>query len=144
MTCKAELTDSTTGYSVFFEDNGRVGYAYLRDPAGTFVGDVWLYNRCETPEDPEWRDREKLPFANPAGFARDHGDFAPVNDASEVTVTWVPPTANKVRACVFVRGELFGVLEDGAKPGWARPARKDGPLAKVLPPDAPYSSTTSL
>jgi hypothetical protein len=32
----------------------------------------------------------------------------------------------------MIFGKIFGVLQDGAKPGWARLAKKNGPLARIL------------
>lgn len=73
-----------------------------------------------------------LPFANPMEYSRDHGGFTPVNDVSEVTVKFAPRDHGGMRAIIYIRGEVFGIMEDGSKPGWARMAAKDGPLTKVL------------
>ena len=68
MTCDGKFLNQKTGYSVIFDDDGRVAYAYLLAPDEHIVSDVWLYNRCESPLQPEWPDQEKIPFANPASY----------------------------------------------------------------------------
>lgn len=127
-----EFTDAKTGYAVVFHDDGRVAYGYLYDPNNEIIADIWLYNRCETPREPEWRTRDMLPFANPIEYSKGHEGFTPVNDNSEVTVKCAPQDHGGMRAIIYIRGEVFGIMEDGSKPGWARMAAKDGPLANVL------------
>jgi hypothetical protein len=75
-----------TGYSAVFEDDGKVAYAYLLSE-DRIVADVWLYNRIAAPQEPEWRDRSKAPFANPQGFAASE-PFPPVLDETEITFAW--------------------------------------------------------
>lgn len=128
----ADFVDPDSGYAVVFEDDGRVAYGYLLDPDRKIIGDVWLYNRCETPREPEWRTPDLLPFANPVEFSKDHSGFTPVEDEAEVTVTFMPLDGGRMRAAIWIRGQVFGILENGCKPGWARMAKKDGTLAKVL------------
>jgi hypothetical protein len=115
-------------HSVFVEDDGRVAYAYLRH--GTeIIGDIWLYNRCETPAEPEWADRSLLPFANPATYA--HGnDKGPVIHDDDVEVRW--RLEEGLSALVRLHGLDWAVLRPGTKPGWCRLAKKNGPLAKRL------------
>jgi len=55
-----------------------------------------------------------------------------VEDASEVVVAWTALDASRMRAINTIRGWVFGVMENGTKPGWAFMAAKSGPLAKVL------------
>ena len=59
----AEFTSPCGGFTLTFDDDGRVAYAYLKR-GGIICGDVWLYNCCPTPDIPEWKDRSKIPFAN--------------------------------------------------------------------------------
>jgi len=127
-----DFEDPISGYSAAFEDDGRVAYGYLLDPDQKIIRDVWLYNRCTTPREPEWQTPDLLPFANPMDYARDHSGFTPVQDASDVTVAWVWLNDNRMHAIISIRGDVFGIIENGTKPGWARMAAKDGPLAKVL------------
>jgi hypothetical protein len=132
MTCEGEFLDEVSGFSVYFEDDGRVAYAYLLDPGGDIVGDIWLYNRCNTPIEPEWRSPDNMPFANPADYAKDHRGFIPVSDISEVDVRWINQAGEFIKAGIFIRDNLFAILTKRAKPGWSIMAAKDGPLAKVL------------
>ena len=124
--------DPESGCLVDVVDDGRVCYAYFLSPDGKIVGDVWLYNRCEAPADPEWTDRARAPYANPRGYAHDPPDFQlPQNGTDVVFRWWRDEQGNRV-ADILVRDLLIGRLHAGQKPGWARAAMKDGPLAKVL------------
>ena len=127
-----EFTDPASGYCVVFEDDGRVAYGYLIDPGNEIIADVWLYNRCATPREPEWRTPDLLPFANPMEYAKDHSGFRPVENASEVAVAWAALDTSRMRAIITIRGRVFGIMENGTKPGWAFMAAKSGPLARVL------------
>jgi hypothetical protein len=122
--------NSDTGYSAVFEDGGKVAYAYLL-LENRIVSDVWLYNRIAAPQEPEWRDRSKAPFANPHGFAASD-PFPPVSDETEVTFAWSRGTIGQTELRVFIRGEYHAALVPGSKPGWCKLATKDGPLALVL------------
>ncbi|MCC8967306.1 hypothetical protein H8A95_34520 [Bradyrhizobium sp. Pear76] len=117
--------------TVIIEDDGRVAYAYLLDCDGRIRSDVWLYNRCQTPVEPEWYDPTRMPFANPAPFATDDLSFSPPDSPGDITVEWgdsdSPDDAN-----VFISGKHFARLRVGMKPGWSALAAKDGPLAQVL------------
>jgi hypothetical protein len=124
-----DFQDSASGYRVVVDDDGRVAYAYLLEPGGKIVGDVWLYNREATPDRPEWNDKSKLPFLNSARFAKEPPPTR-IDEESDVSVNWSgedPPEAT-----LFVRGQRYAVLRPGAKPGWSAGAKLDGPLAKVL------------
>lgn len=113
------------------EDDGRVAYAYLLNAEGQIRGDVWLYNRCPTPTEPEWFDREKAPFANPVPFASPDVDFSMPSSVRDLSVQWEGDRGACV-AKLFIHGRLTAVLMEGVKPGWSVMAEKDGPLAKVL------------
>lgn len=116
---------------VVVEDDGDVAYAYLQD-SDAIVGDVWLYNRGQTPEQPPCREGpSKMPFLNPSAFSRDV--LEPITTETEVTLEWeFDHDGVLTRARLFIRDELVAVLAPGAKPGWCRNAAKDGPLARVL------------
>ena len=133
MACDGRFTNNSTGYSVIFEDDGRVAYAYLLDECGSIVCDVWMYNRCKTPVIPEWHHTGNMPFANPCAFVNTvaHDDFQVVNSISDIGVDW-EEEAGKMKVSIYVRNELFAVLIEGAKPGWSLLAGRNGPLAKVL------------
>jgi hypothetical protein len=124
--------DPESGCSVDVEDDGRVCYAYFLSPDGEIVGDVWLYNRCEAPIEPEWTDRTKTPYANPRGYAQNQPSFQLPQDENDVVIRWWRNEQGIRLADVLVRDLLIGRLGAAQKPGWARAAIRDGPLAKVL------------
>lgn len=129
----AQLPDQRSGYSVIIEDDGEKAYAYLMDAAGVMVSDVWLYNRGAAPDTTDWSDPSKLPFSNPAEFVSDV-DFEPVTSATELSVQWKLYDDRPIEAHLWVRGQLFAILQHGMVPGKSRLAGKDGPLAKLLEP----------
>lgn len=133
MTCDGKFIDNRTGYSTVFNDDGRVAYAYLLDETESIVGDVWLYNRCSTPVEPEWKEPENMPFANPQAYVNGitHDVFQVVDTISDVNVAW-GNESGRVKANILIHNELFATLIEGIKPGWSALASKDGPLAKVL------------
>jgi hypothetical protein len=121
---------SPDGHHVLtFEDDGKVAYAYLKENE-KIVGDVWLYNRCPTPEEPEWVDRDKIPFANSKAYVTG-GSMERTLRPKDVLVDWESDSRGPV-AYVYIFEDLYGVLGVGDKPGYARFASKDGPLAKVM------------
>jgi hypothetical protein len=115
--------------SAIFEDNGRVAYAYVL-ANGEIEGDVWLYNHGEAPVRPEWNDADMAPFKNPFEFA--HNMQNPPDNEANVKFQWEEEKDEFAHLRVYIRGELFGVLKVGSKPGWSKLAKKDGPLAKAL------------
>lgn len=117
-------------YRLTFEDDGKVAYAYLKRDSN-IVGDVWLYNRCAAPQAAEWMDRSKIPFANPIAFIVEGGRVIREVRAEDVNVNWEYENESPV-AYVYVFEDLYGVVGDGDKPGYARYAVKDGPLARVM------------
>jgi hypothetical protein len=126
-----EFPHASTGCSLVIDDDGRVAYAYLRDPERAIIGDVWLYNRAA--ESADWADPSKLPFPNPPEFARPLD--GPLPGPGDLTVRW---TADEVLllADVLLRGELLARLSPGAQPGWNVLAMRDGPLAQKWPGEA--------
>ena len=121
--------DEVSYFSIVFDDDGKVAYAYLLEN-GKIIGDVWLYNRGDTPDEPEWTDRTKMPFANPREFVSD-SSVEPAEDENDIDVEW-KHEHGQTEGSVFLRGMLLGKLRPGANPGWSALAIKDGPLAKVL------------
>jgi hypothetical protein len=117
-------------FTLTFEDDGRVAYAYLKQGA-VVVGDVWLYNRCLAPTEPEWSDPAKIPFANPQEFISENARVETDVEKRDVLVDW-EYEADGVVAYVYLFEDLVGVLGVGDKPGYARHAVKDGPLARVM------------
>jgi hypothetical protein len=117
--------------AVVVEDDGRVAYAYLCDAAGAIRADVWLYNRCPAPLEPEWSDRNAAPYANPIAFIDQTTDFSPPRSAADVAVEW-SWQERALTANIFLSRTLSARLMHGSKPGWSRLAAKDGPLALRL------------
>jgi hypothetical protein len=118
------------------EDNGRVAYAYLiRD--NKMIGDLWLYNQAESPAEPEWRDRTKMPFLNPASFV-DVGTMAePLQSSDDIAAEWeLGGDGVATKLALYLHGQLYGILAPMVKPGWCIAVLKDGPLAKRLTPDS--------
>jgi hypothetical protein len=117
-------------YRVTFDDDGKVAYAYL-EQGEAILGDVWLFNRCETPDRSEWSARSKLPFANCRGYMKDEGRVQEPVSLEDVTVEW-EYTDERPRAFVYLFGDLVASLSEGEKPGFSRFASIDGPLAKRM------------
>lgn len=131
MVCDGQFFEKISGYSLVFQDNGRVAYAYLQDENEAILGDVWLYNRDPAPIEPEWKDFTKIPFANPLTFVKNVTDFVPVSDISEVHVSW-ELKSGVLQANIFIRDVLFAKLAKGEKPGRSFLVLKNGPLANIL------------
>ncbi len=139
-TLMSQHVDPDSGFKALFEDNGRVAYAYLFD-GDRIIADVWLYNRGPAPSEPEWRDRSRAPFANPAKYVS-AGQPRYVNEPADVQFVWQRSgDRQETRAFIFLHGELVAELRPGSKPGWSRYAAKDGPLARVLPKEAEARET---
>jgi len=117
-------------FRLTFDDDGRVAYAYLKR-GNDVVGDVWVYNRCVTPDAPEWTDRSKLPFANCEPFAKPEGNLLVPFTLDDVSVDW-HYSENRPMARLYLFAELTAVIALGDKPGFSRFAAKDGPLARAL------------
>jgi hypothetical protein len=118
------------GYTLSFEDDGRTGYAYLKEN-GRIVGDLWLYNRCQAPDTSEWADRGNAPFANCKGYVMEGSQLNKLVNRGDVLVTWKSDESGPI-AYVYLFEDLYGVLGVGDKPGYARFAAKDGPIAKRM------------
>lgn len=118
-------------FELVVEDNGRVAYAYLVSNKN-IVGDVWLYNSTKAPEAPEWTDKAKLPFMNPASFSSQVIDFRPLQSPGRIKVSWRTDQVGDPGVKIFIDEVLHATLAVGEKPGCCRFARKSGPLAKTL------------
>jgi len=127
----AEFPDPHTGCVLVFDDDGRVAWAYLRAPDGEIIGDVWLYNRVEPPDEADFTDPSAAPFLNPAVLAKAL-DQPPAESPADVTVEWTL-AEDVLTADVFLRGALLARPTPGSQPGWSTLARDNGPLARVLP-----------
>jgi hypothetical protein len=123
--------DDYLGYTVFFEDNGRVAYAYLLKNE-EIISDVWLYNHGLPPSEPEWHSYENLPFVNPINFALNQ-EVAPAQSSNEILFKWnYIDKQQLISVEIYLREMLCGILEPGLKPGYARFAVRDSPIAKVM------------
>lgn len=116
-------------FKVTFDDNGKVAYAYLIK-GQAIVGDVWLYNRCQAPDEKEWQDHGNLPFANRQGFMTEEGQFKKPLTVDGVTVDW-QYLKDQPTAYVRLFGEIAAKVSVNDKPGYSRLAARDSPLAKV-------------
>lgn len=108
---------------LIIEDDGRTGYAYLRD-GHSITSDVWLYNH-EGIEEPSWDDGTDLPFPNKPSFMR--FESLVLGPDSLIRADW-----DEEGVDVYVDDVLTARLARGACPGWSRLAATDGPLARVL------------
>jgi hypothetical protein len=117
--------------AVMIEDDGRVAYAYLLDATEAICGDVWLYNRCPAPLEPEWGDRNRAPYANPTVYVDQTLTFFPPDTAADIVVEW-SQLGRDLTASIFVMQALLAKIAPHSKPGWSRLAVKDGPLALKL------------
>jgi len=66
-------------HAVLIEADGRTVYAYLVDVASRILGDVWLANIGDTPEQDEWASRgsgKQPPFKNGRRFVLEGCEFA--------------------------------------------------------------------
>lgn len=114
-------------YSILIEDDGKVCYAYLYIN-NKIVGDVWLYNKIESPIVAEWQSPDNLPFLNPIEFIKDN--IKSFNDETDVIVDW--NSESKVFAMIYISTRLIAKLTEGDFPGNSTLVIKDGPLARVL------------
>jgi hypothetical protein len=119
-------------HTCIVEDNGRVAYAYLLREK-QIVGDLWLYNQEATPQEPEWKNRSKLPFLNPAAFFELSRMSEPLCSVDEIEIVWGGGDDGiSTSLQLHLRGQFYGELIVGSKPGWTIAASQDGPLAKRL------------
>ena len=112
-----------------FEDNGKVAYAYLKDD-GKIIGDVWLYNHTNI-QTPEWNDIKNIPFLNPEEYIDVKGIMKKSVTIHDVLVNW-EKDGNMIVAYIYIFEDLYGVVGTRDKPGYARFAIKNGPLAKIM------------
>jgi len=122
--------EANNDYSVVFEDDGRAAYAYLLH-GDNIIGEVWLYNQAPTPKEPEWHNKEKMPFLNPDGFIKEN--ISPILDSEELKVNWKLSKEMDIdEVLISIRDKLVAMLELDSTPGWSLLVSKDGPLAKRM------------
>ena len=112
-----------------FEDNGEVAYAYLKKD-NIIIGDVWLYN-YKSIKHSEWNDINNAPFLNPAEYISEEGIMKKTVTIHDVLVTW-EEDGTELDAYVYIHEDLYGVVGPGDKPGYARYAIKNNPIARVM------------
>jgi hypothetical protein len=101
-------------WSLVFDDDGAVAYAYLCEPPGfKVVTHVWLYGRG-----PRW----EMVFQLVAG-------------PRELEVRWEDGHESILGVELLIRGQRFARLEPRAKPGWSILARKDDALTRTWRPE---------
>ena len=131
-----EVQSPDRRHRVVIEDDGRVAYAYMLDGQNSIVADLWLYNRCPAPAEPEWDNPNNAPFANPSAFvSRTETPEFPAS-TQDLFVKW-STLSDATVVEVFLKGQWIGKLKEGMKPGWARFAKIDGPLALAMAEDTP-------
>lgn len=124
-----EFKDPSERTKVIFEDDGKVAYAYLL-VEGVISGDVWLYNVSDTPEEPEGRDPDQLPFLNSRRFVEEE-IFEPIDDRNDVVVIWHDCPEGR-QATLELKGRVHAILRPNSKPGWCRLAVRASSLARPL------------
>ncbi|WP_426792349.1 hypothetical protein [Sphingobacterium sp. WOUb80] len=124
---KQFFCDIQPEFSVIIDDDDKVCYGYLYR-GKKIVGDIWLYNNVQTPEEPEWHTKENLPFLNPLEFVREN--LEPFREDTRVEVNWCED--NGIVASIYVVGRIIAKLREGACPGWSKVVSKEGPLAKLM------------
>ena len=97
-----EFVAPSKRYSLVFEDDGKVAYAYLKH-AGEIVGDVWLYNRAGTPLVPEWTDIERAPFLNPKAYVAEGAHVTRPVTEKDVGVLWENQLTGQWLTCMCSR-----------------------------------------
>jgi len=112
-----------------FEDTGKVAYAYLKND-GKIVGDVWLYNHLSI-DKPEWDNPNNAPFLNPTSYINPDGIIKKDITIHDVLVDWEKEN-NSYVAYIYIFEDLYGVIAEGDKPGYARYATVSNPIAKVM------------
>ncbi|WP_343558990.1 hypothetical protein [Sphingobacterium sp.] len=101
-------------FAVYIEDDDKVCYAYLWKEK-KIVGDIWLYNSAPTPSEPEWHQKENLPFLNAAEFVNEN--LEPFNAWSPVEVIW--DFSEEIVANIFQGSRLIAKLTEGSCLGWS-------------------------
>ena len=127
-----QFRDEQTGCAVVIDDDGRVAYAYLLDNNGVVLADVWLYNRCAAPSEPEWNARPSGPMANPRDYVRTDLAIALPEGEADFTIDWQLQSSSDPKVIVYLRQDEWAIMEPGTKPGSCRLAKVDGPLARAL------------
>jgi hypothetical protein len=126
LTIESDAGDGKT--TAFFEDDGEVAYCYILQD-GEFVSDVWLYNRSQSPLEKPWKTEIDPPYLNPLEYSNRLDKFPEKKD--DISIDW-RSIDGEPSAFVSLFDELLGYVSASVKPGHARLAKKNGPLAKMI------------
>ena len=127
-----ESTSPCGRYSVVIDEDKSVCYAYLKYD-GNMVSHVWIYNKGDAPDEPDWREREQdPPFKNSRDFVRPL-DFALPESESSFSVKWFDGV---IEGGLLVEIETDGVVVaefmSGKRVGRSRLALRPNVLAVPL------------
>ena len=126
--------DICSHFSVIIEIDGKTCYAYLLKDQ-RIIGDVWLYNNIDTPNNVDWYDKSGMPFLNPRAYAIDAPIFI-ITSPEDVNLKWTFKEYCRLEKVeIYIKNTLVAVMNENSKPGWSINAKVDGPLAKVLAND---------
>lgn len=122
------------GWSMILDQSRGCAWSYLRDPSGRLVSDVWLYNLqgIEPPAD----SIEAFVTRGFEGQPQNPPPFASIEDGVDagafhaLEVRWSPSGHS---ATIHLLGAEIAKIHSDERPGHSRYARKDGPLARMLP-----------
>jgi hypothetical protein len=123
---ESQASDGKT--TALFEDNGKVAYCYIIED-GKIISDVWLYNRETAPLSKPWKFGVPPPYLNPIAYSEKINRLPKENE--DVQIEWDIKDGTPI-AVMSIFGEKFGYLSSLTKPGFARLALKDGPLARTM------------
>lgn len=119
-------------HAVVIDDDGKCCYAYY-SVDDIYQTDVWLYNRETTPENPEWEEKDgRPPFKNGKEYCSSI-PFEPIQNPKDIRIVWQYDSNDfPMLIFIYVRGDLFAIIDPKKRPGWCKLAVKAGPLAIPL------------
>ncbi len=127
----ARFDNDSSDVSLWFEDDGRVAYAYLKR-GEKFVADVWVYNRAESPTAPEWKEGKRPPFLNVRSCIAEIMPFVLPTSEQDIGVRWINEEGRPPEAELILGVHVAARLRDGDKPSFAAAAIRDNPVARRL------------
>ena len=127
-------------FKIRIDDDGQTAYAYVMKN-DEICGDVWLYNRCETPAEPQWTSPDNLPCPNSAEYVNEESySILPVEEDDFDIDYDLDKDSNLVRAYIYIKGKLIASIAEGDEPGYSNLVSKSGPIAKNLRDGIPQES----
>jgi hypothetical protein len=97
---------------------------------GEAVSHVWLFNREEPKEVPEWDTGAEPPYLNPSPYAGSFPDAKNVHE--EDFRVFFKPSMTPPSAAIYYNSKLIAILEQGMQPAWSAFATRDSRVALVL------------